>query len=264
MKIVPVSRTEILLNNFATRCFRDVADADYIAARLSYRAGLFSQFQWSGLQACEKYLKGILLYNRIPSHEVGHSLKAAFELAKGLPFEIELSDTSRSIIEHLDDYGPNRYLIWSFEIYGPKLHQLDKAVWELRRYCTVLNWKMEKDDGKQHEMLSQEIAVIRAAEKSPPQRHRIIGGLLEQIIEKKGHPAREPLLWKNMCYGKRVRNTVRVHIPSHFTNAPLTLNPELLDHVSKYVYLPSDAKRAYRQHLAEVTKKRKLEAKPKR
>ncbi|MCA1796649.1 MAG: HEPN domain-containing protein [Geobacteraceae bacterium] len=60
----------ILINDFATRSFRDVADQDYIAARLSYRHGLYPQFHWQSLQALEKYLKAILLYNREQAHGV--------------------------------------------------------------------------------------------------------------------------------------------------------------------------------------------------
>jgi hypothetical protein len=51
-----VSHEEKLLNDFAKRCFRDVADHDYILARLAYRSGLFPQFHWCALQAIEKYL----------------------------------------------------------------------------------------------------------------------------------------------------------------------------------------------------------------
>jgi HEPN domain-containing protein len=55
---------------FATRVFRDQADRDYIAARLSYRAQLRDQFLWSALQALEKYFKGILLFNERPTEEL--------------------------------------------------------------------------------------------------------------------------------------------------------------------------------------------------
>jgi len=61
-----------LLNDFATRSFRDVADQDYIAARLSYRHGLIPQFHWQALQALEKYIKAILLYNRIKAKDINH------------------------------------------------------------------------------------------------------------------------------------------------------------------------------------------------
>jgi hypothetical protein len=53
------------LNSFATRSFPDIADQDYISARLSYRSNLVPQFHWQSLQALEKYFKAIFLYNRI-------------------------------------------------------------------------------------------------------------------------------------------------------------------------------------------------------
>jgi len=56
---------DLLINNFATRSFRDTGDGDYIAARLAYRAQLIPQFLWSSLQAIEKYLKCVLVLNRI-------------------------------------------------------------------------------------------------------------------------------------------------------------------------------------------------------
>ena len=57
-----VTREEkVYLNNIATRSFRDVADQDYIAARLCYRSNLMVQFVWMAEQAIEKYLKAILV-----------------------------------------------------------------------------------------------------------------------------------------------------------------------------------------------------------
>jgi hypothetical protein len=54
MPRIEITYNDRLLNDFATRCFRDVADGGYIAARLAYRAQLFSQFLWSSQQAIEK------------------------------------------------------------------------------------------------------------------------------------------------------------------------------------------------------------------
>ena len=53
------------VNDFAIRSFRDIADGDYIAARMAYRAMLPVQFLWSSQQALEKYLKCILFIRRI-------------------------------------------------------------------------------------------------------------------------------------------------------------------------------------------------------
>src|SRR5262245_42476187 len=68
--------TDQLLNDFAIRSFRNVADGDYIAARMSCRAELVGQYLWSSQQAIEKYLKCILLLNRIPGKHVRHDLRA--------------------------------------------------------------------------------------------------------------------------------------------------------------------------------------------
>ena len=37
----------------------------------------------------------------------------------------------------LDEYGPYRYLEVSNVAFGADLVTLDRAVWELRRYCTL-------------------------------------------------------------------------------------------------------------------------------
>lgn len=67
-------KLERFVNGFGTQSFRDQADRDYIAARLACRHELFPQFLWSSHQAIEKYLKAILLYNRIKANQVGHDL----------------------------------------------------------------------------------------------------------------------------------------------------------------------------------------------
>ena len=100
----------VLLNDFAIRCFRDIADQDYIAARMSYRAQLIPQFLWSSLQAVEKYLKAILLLNRIPAKDVSHDLAKALKYSQKLKFTIRLSPSSDKFIEYLDTFGRFRYM----------------------------------------------------------------------------------------------------------------------------------------------------------
>lgn len=244
---------DALLNDFAVRCFRDVADADYIAARLAYRAGLFAQFHWSALQAVEKYYKAILLFNRIKSNRVGHSLAVAQKLAKKLPFETSLSPVVVKFMQHLDDFGTIRYLEGSYFIHGPALSRLDKAVWELRRYCKVLNYDIQTQKGVVN-MLTLELDAIKRADVGPPSGMQLVGGMLETILKKREHPARQALLWKNMFYTLRARPGVRMPTPFHATNSPLFLHPELLDHVTKLVYIPADLQNAYRQSYARRKK----------
>ncbi len=61
---------------------RDLADKDYISARMSYRVDLTDQFLWSGLQALEKYLKATLLFNNLSTLKLSHHLDKAL----GVPF----------------------------------------------------------------------------------------------------------------------------------------------------------------------------------
>jgi hypothetical protein len=82
----------------------------------------------------------------------------------------------------------------------------------------------------------------------PPPKVRLVGGLLEQVIDDKANPAREPLLWQNAFFGVRGRRRVSVYTWSKMKNSPLYLHPEILDEVLKYVFLPQDVITVYRSH----------------
>ncbi|OJS98199.1 HEPN domain-containing protein [Marinobacter nauticus] len=237
-----------LINDFATRSFRDIADQDYIAARLSYRHGLYSQFHWQSLQALEKYLKAILLYNRVKAKDVSHDLDKAIKYTKKLPFPLKRSPITDEFIKHLSDFGRFRYLESSYFIRGPKLAELDKAVWEIRRYCKVLDYEITLQSGQVENMLSAELDAIEASEQQPPQKFRLTGGLLERIIDKHEHPSRSALIWQNLFFGNTIRKKVRMPSAFHAVNAPLYLHPEILDEVLEYVFLPKEVERAYREH----------------
>jgi HEPN domain. len=122
------------VNAFATQSFQDQADRDYIAARLACRYELHPQFLWASHQAIEKYIKAILLYNRVKALRVGHDLMTALSLVETLPFNIELSSQSRNFIAHLASVGEFRYIDVPYHVYGHILVDLDLAVWEVRRY----------------------------------------------------------------------------------------------------------------------------------
>lgn len=68
--------TDKLVNDFAIRSFRDIADGDYIAAGLACRSQLVMQYLWASQQAIEKYLTCILLLHRIPAKRMRHDLGA--------------------------------------------------------------------------------------------------------------------------------------------------------------------------------------------
>jgi hypothetical protein len=222
---------DVLLNDFAIRCFRDVADADYIAARLAYRADLTMQYLWASQQAIEKYLKCILLLNRIPAADVKHDLERGLEKIATAGIVLDLTEPTRKFIDYIDTYGRFRYLETSPYAFGEDIIKLDRTVWELRRFCTL------SEHGRQEKLTDGVVAP----------KIRLSGGYLEKIIDKEKHPARESLLWQNGFFGKRLRRKVRVKGGFHFKNSPLFLNPHILDEVVKYVYLPKEVKAAYRK-----------------
>jgi HEPN domain-containing protein len=233
------------LNEVAIRSFRNTADQDYITARLTFRARLLPQFLWSGLQALEKYLKCILVLNRIPAKQ-GHSLEAilaAFEKEK--PFELRLTTKTREFIKYLDIYAPDRYFCTPYFIRGDELHLLDRAVWEVRRYARIMNYKSFGPNGEDIDMLPIELQINKAAEKLHPQAFARCEGLLESILKDKQHPAREPLVWQNSCFGYSRRRTVRHPGGLQSANPRLIFEPKMVDEISKYVHIPKDIKKAY-------------------
>jgi HEPN domain-containing protein len=240
------------LNGFATQSFRDQADRDYIAARLACRHELFPQFLWAAHQAIEKYLKAILLYNRIKATGVRHDLAQALSLTNSLSFQIDLSERSRTFIDHLAQYGEYRYIDIPFHVSGHVLIDLDLAVWELRRYCQVLNVFGKVLPPQEQVLLEQALSNLARSKIQPRYRFRLHGGLLERILDARAHPSRSALLWHNPCFGARKRATVRARRHFNAQNPLLYLYPEMLDELVKYVFIPQKLSTAYRAHLAEI------------
>ena len=225
--------TELMLNDFAICSFRDQGDADYVSALMAFRAALSTSL-WSSLQMLEKYLKCILLLNRIPAKNVGHSLRAGIEIiSKSGAVSLELSAKTRRFIEEIDSSGRHRYLEISRFINTVDIIQLDRAAWELRRYCTL-------------DLEPRQVKLIHGV--TTP-KVELRGGYLEEIINNKIGPARDALVWQNAFFGKRQRRYIRnLTVSVKATNAPLYLNPQMLDEVLKYVFLPRSVIKAYRLH----------------
>jgi hypothetical protein len=222
-----------LINNFAIRSFRDVGDQDYISARMAFRAALVTPSLWSSQQAVEKYLKCILLLHRIKATDVYHDLSKALDaIEMSGKLALDLTLPTRRFIAYLDEFGPFRYLEISNIAFGPDLVKLDRAVWELRRYCT----------------LSDEPRKIKLRSGVIPSKISIPGGYLEDVINDVKNPARKPLLWWNAFFGKRRRRRVRIVGWMKATNSPLYTNPQMLEEVLEYVHLPRSIAEGYRAH----------------
>ena len=118
---------DALLNEFALRCFRDVADGDYIAARMAYRAEIHLQAYWASQQALEKYLKAILLLRRIVQKSPTHSLTILLDKVEKT-FPLKLAPETRKFVKFIDEWNVDRYFIYPYGSMGVEIIQLDWAV----------------------------------------------------------------------------------------------------------------------------------------
>src|SRR5438552_9358051 len=112
----------IELFTLATEVFREQADKDYIVARSCYRMNLREQFLWESLQACEKYLKGTLLCNKLSARydpatydpnkkrnkEFGHDLTRLFAVARTIgDLPLDKPDWLPDFLKYLTTFGNN-------------------------------------------------------------------------------------------------------------------------------------------------------------
>lgn len=239
---------EIIVNDFALRSLRETADKDYVHARLAYRAGLIQQFLWSSLHCLEKYAKCILVLNRVDARKFKHVIQPALDkMNKEGEFAIELSQEVTTFVSRLEDGARFRYYETSYYTRGFELQLLDLAVWEIRRYCQVLDFEITGFDGTTRNMLEPNLGMIRSTLKRRRKGNEIIGGWLEAVIDSPHHVAREALLWKNLYFGKSRRKRVTVSTLSESGNSPLYLHPEALDRIAQLVHLPGDVRDAYKE-----------------
>lgn len=235
------------VNSFALRAFRDTADRDYIHARMAYRAGLFPQFHWSALHALEKYAKCILILMRIPKpnkaimHEVERSLELVCDKV-----DVELSEQTKRFINRLEEFGARfRYLEVSWFVKDCEIVMLDRAVWELRRFCDSELYIYSGDEfmSINHDKYNR----IKSIEKPSEINTVVPGGFLEKTLEKKGSRARPDLVWCNLFYSTSSRKSVSVKTYVMAENSPFFLHPEIIDEVSKYTFVPKEIRHAYQK-----------------
>ncbi len=253
----------VLVNDFAIRSFRETADKDYIAARMAYRARLFQPFLWAALHCLEKYVKGILVLNRVKAHK-GHSVLPGIDrMRQHGKFELDLSPDTVRFIKKLEDYGAEyRYYEVSYDSQPFDIIRLDRAVWELRRYCQPLDYDIRDLSGKTVNLLTLELQRIHRAKAKNEKGTCVMGGTLEKIIEGKDPPAREPLIWNNLFFGPSRRKSLKMTSGWEAGNSPFFLHPEIIDEVIKYVHIPkvvaNGVREFARQKVLKEAKEKKL------
>lgn len=234
---------------------RDVADQDYVAARITNRLGLYQSSAWSGLQAVEKYLKAILLYsNRPVKQHRSHDLERLIRDVELLPrVGFCLPADSREFAEYLRDQGLNRYSDVPTYVEGLELFKMDRLIWHLRRYCQDF-LLLPGDDARYPGESERRLAAV------PPEKDwatstvlSLSRGYLERILEKRTNPLRPHLVWKNRYYGARRKGTIRYQHRMAFKRPVHVMRPELLlPVIEPLVYLPKDVHVALR----DLAKKR--------
>jgi HEPN domain-containing protein len=242
MPALDADTRDALLNEFALRCFRDVADGDYIAARMAYRAEIFLQAYWATQQALEKYLKAILLLHRIPQTKATHSLDVLLQKTEK-QFPLKLMKSTREFMAFIDSWNVDRYFIYPYGSNGVEIIELDRAVWDIRRYCISYHRGSSSKQRRQEEF---DLAHIENAVNHAPQRYRSLSqGFLDKVLREKNNSARQALIWNNMFFGASRRKSVRMRQLFSSHNSPLVLYPQIFDEVRKLVFFPKSVTDAY-------------------
>ena len=121
---------------------------------------------------------------------------------------------------------------------------LDRAVWELRRYC---NAELYQYCGNEFVSMPQEkYEPIKAIDKPDTINTFIPGGFLEKKLEKRSSRSRPDLVWCNLYYSTSKRKKVSMKTSVMAENSPFFLYPEIVDEVSQYTYVPREIIDAYK------------------
>lgn len=225
------------------KILRNLADEDYLTARLAYRHNLLNSFLTSAQQAVEKYLKAILLFNEKSVREFSHQLNPLFSEVESLGFVCtDLPPRCREFITvQLANYGFNRYLenpsVLMSKPIEPALIVLDETVWSLRRFCqnlrsgAMVGRKLTYEERQKmyEESFQSSIKYLTSVDlvMKRPNTFKILGGFLEKAHKGEvSDDARTILIWKNFFYGerkkKKIQNfTSRNHYQAGAKGAPL-------------------------------------------
>lgn len=225
-----------ILNDIAKRSFRDVADDDYVTARLCYINRLYPQYIWHSQQCIEKYLKAILLFHKQSAKKLGHNLQKSHEriLNSLSPLGFNLTDDVVNYLKHLDTWGENRYFEKPHFISpNNNIDKLDRAVWEIRRFCRYF------DKNFQGYKLELEAIQNATSDKKLP---LSVNGKLDKIIKSENHLHHDILTTCNKYFSDFDED---IPTPLHAINPTQTLHAEYFEELNKYIHFPEDVVKAF-------------------
>lgn len=245
------STKEALINECASK-FRDLADEDYIAARLLFRSWFHEQYILLGQQAVEKYLKSILLYNGIKlvkqqwKPQFWHGLEDLFQEVEkishisGLDFLNKL-DVRRYFLHTFDGAENIKYRVNGSTTSPQSLLYLDQFVYYFRWFCRY-NFLHLADGQIKH----------RSTYNHYPYNNF---WLLREIIRKKQNTTKyNNLIWKNPYWWKRKKPNIQISWKYSFKN-PIFWGEKELEFISEYVFIPIKLKETFTKEFGKMYKK---------
>lgn len=237
-------------NDFIKRSFRDIADQDYISARLLHRNQLLHQFLWAGLQAIEKYLKAILLFHDADIRTFGHNIYDALAQVENISeLSIVIPQETREFIQHLGIYGQDRYFTHTTFTKGYELFQLDRSVWFIRRYCDDFYFPHDNQ-----RIIDYNLARLKDIQQMTIESHKMSyrldkSGFLEKVLDRKHPKLRPALVWKNFFFADNKRKTIPLQIIATWNQPANLVYPEILEWAESRLYLPKAVKEEMRRRL---------------
>lgn len=202
-----------ILLDAARYCFFDMADKDYLAARLCFKHDLIFQYLWMSQQCCEKYLKCILLLNQKPTQSLNHKLDKIYVAVEEIDNNrIKFSESTESFLGYINQQGPNRYFNKTMFTLDYPLLSLDSSVHEIRTVCIS-------------EFDNHETNIDK--EKA--------SGYLEEILSSKINDQSKILSWKNLYFGRNRKKFIKALPNIHIEKPPTVVHPENLDFLSNFI-----------------------------
>lgn len=240
VKLISNTERVAIKNMFAKQCFLDIADYDYIGARILFRNECWDQFLHLAHQSLEKYLKTILLFNNFDTRSGGHDLEKLLKDVDKIEL-VSLERETKNFIKEINGVRFVRYL--SAPISGKRdyLIKLDKAVWDIRLFCGRHDPRFIAEAIKNKDKLLK-ITLNGFS--------IVFSGRLEKILKNnrgKFTTLRDNLVWKNFKYGSRIKKSIKFSLGSWSKNPYFFLGTnawkrEVFEMLSKHVSFEREVK----------------------
>ena len=117
---------------------------------------------------------------------------------------------------------------------------LDCTVYEIRKYCCVLNQQYLPEKCPQKEtVIKDRWDKINHSSLISPFYNQLDGGYLETVIEDSNHCLRKDLIWKNILFTKKKGKTLLADYI--WQNSQFNLgeyDKKIIEELSRYAYIP--------------------------